>query len=174
MIQIYIQELSTYNNAVGIGKWINVEDFETEIKSLLEEATIILKEHSFYYGVDAEEFEIVDWECDIDINLNSIYQDIDKLKELNELLKELNQSDINKLRFMLNDGYDIKDIDSDSFDNIYTYNDWDEAVEEFIEYFLEVPEDSKIYGYIDYLAIQRDLEIDGYIEFDNNIYKNTA
>jgi len=173
MIQIYIQELATYNNAVPVGKWINVEDFETEILKLFEEATVVLKDNNFHYGVDAEEYEIVDWECEVDINLNSIYQDIDKLKELNELLSNLNPHELDKLRFLFDmNGMDVKDIDNDTFDNVYTYDDWDEAIEEFIEYFLEVPDDSKVYGYIDYSAVQRDLEIDGYTEYDNKIYKS--
>lgn len=173
MIQIYIQELATYNNAIPVGKWINVEEFETEILKLFEEATVVLKDNNFHYGVDAEEYEIVDWECEIDINLNSIYQDIDKLKELNELLTELNKDELDKLRFLFdNNGLDAKDIESDTFDNVYTYNDWDEAIEEFIEYFLEVPDDSKVYTYIDYSMVQRDLEIDGYTEYDNRIYKS--
>jgi len=173
MIQIYIQELFTYNNAVPVGKWMNVEDFETEILKLFEEATVVLKDNNFHYGLDAEEYEIVDWECEIDINLNSIYQDIDKLKELNELLTELNKEELDKLRFLFDmNGMDVKDIDNDTFDNVYTYNDWDEAIEEFIEYFLEVPDDSKIYGYINYSAVQRDLEIDGYTEYENRIYKS--
>ena len=50
MIQIYIQELATYNNAVGVGKWINVEDFDSEIKALFEEATEVLKNEDLYYG----------------------------------------------------------------------------------------------------------------------------
>lgn len=173
MIQIYIQELATYNNAVGVGKWINVEDFDTEILKLFEEATVVLKDNNYHYGVDAEEYEIVDWECEIDINLNSIYQDIDKLKELNELLTQLNKNELDILRFLFdNNGFDVKDIDSDTFNNVYTFDDWDEAIEEFIEYFLEVSGDSKIYNYIDYSAVQRDLEIDGYTEYDNKIYKS--
>ncbi|WP_428737649.1 antirestriction protein ArdA [Sulfurimonas sp.] len=171
MIRIYIQELSTYNNAVPVGKWINVEDFESEIHSILEEATIVLKENGYHYGVDAEEFEIVDWECDEGINLDSIAQSIEKLQALNELLQELSQEEIEKLKFLFNyHGYDLQNIDSDTLQNVYTYNEWDEAVEEFIELYLEVPEESKVYNYIDYQAIQRDLEIDGYIEYDNKIY----
>ena len=83
MIQIYIQELATYNSAVGVGKWINVEDFDSEIKALFEEATEVLKNEDLYYGVDAEEYEIVDWECEVNLDLKTIYQDIDKLQTLN-------------------------------------------------------------------------------------------
>lgn len=120
MIQIYIQELATYNNAVPVGKWINVDDFETEILKLFEEATVVLKDNNFHYEVDAEEYEIVDWECEVDINLNSIYQDIDKLKELNELLSNLNPYELDKLRFLFDmNGMDVKDIDNDTFDNAY-------------------------------------------------------
>lgn len=173
MIQIYIQELATYNNAVGVGKWINVEDFDTEIIKLFEEATVVLKDNNYHYGVDAEEYEIMDYECEIDINLNRIYRDIDKLKALNELLIELNQDELEKFQYLFNnEGLDIEEIDNDTFDSVYIYSEWDEAVEEFIEYFLEVPDDSKIYNYLDYSSIQRDLEMDGYIEYNSKIYKS--
>ncbi|MEA3354052.1 MAG: hypothetical protein U9Q33_09580 [Campylobacterota bacterium] len=39
------------------------------------------------------------------------------------------------------------------------YSDWDSAVEDFIEVFLDVPEDSKVYSYIYYDKIQRDHEV---------------
>ena len=171
MIQVYVQELATYNNAVGVGKWISIDNFDSELEQLFEEATRILKENGFYYGVDAEEYEIFDIECDVDINLNHIYQNIDKLKELNDLLMELDQGELDKLCYLFDNGYDIEDITPDSFDNVYTYENWDSAIEEFIEYFLEVTDNSSLYNYIDYEKIQRDLEIDGYTEYNNKVYK---
>jgi hypothetical protein len=171
MIQIYIQELATYNNAVGVGKWINVEDFDSEIKALFIEATEVLKSEDLYYDLDAEEYEIVDWECEVDIDLKNIYQDIDKLQTLNDLLNELDQNEIDKLGYLFNIGYDITDITADTLENVYSNSDWDEAVEEFIEYALDIPIDSKIYNYIDYDKIQRDLEIDGYTEYNGKIYR---
>jgi hypothetical protein len=171
MIQIYIQELATYNNAVGVGRWINVEDFDSEIKGLFVEATEVLKSEDLYYGVDAEEYEIVDWECEVDIDLNNIYQDIDKLQILNDLLNELNQNDIDKLGYLFSEGYDINDITIETIENIWSNENWDESVEEFIEYALDIQDDSKIYNYIDYDKIQRDLEIDGYTEYNGKIYR---
>ena len=171
MIQIYIQELATYNNAVGVGKWINVEDFDSEIKALFEEATEVLKSEDLYYGVDAEEYEIVDWECEVNLDLKTIYQDIDKLQTLNELLNELDQNEIDKLGYLFDIGCDITDITADTLENVYSNDNWDEAVEEFIEYGLDIPVDSKIYNYIDYDKIQRDLEIDGYTEYNGKIYR---
>ena len=171
MIQIYIQELATYNSAVGVGKWINVEDFDSEIKALFEEATEVLKNEDLYYGVDAEEYEIVDWECEVDIDLKNIYQDIDKLQTINDLLNELDQDEIDKLGYLLDIGCDITDITIDTLENVWSNSDWDEAVEEFIEYALDIPIDSKIYNYIDYDKIQRDLEIDGYTEYNGKIYR---
>ena len=49
----------------------------------------LLKNGDLYYGVDAEEYEIVDWECEVDIDLKNIYQDIDKLQTINDLLNEI-------------------------------------------------------------------------------------
>ena len=171
MIQIYIQELATYNSAVGVGKWINVEDFDSEIKALFIEATEVLKSEDLYYDLDAEEYEIVDWECEVDIDLKNIYQDIDKLQTINDLLNELDQDEIDKLGYLLDIGCDITDITIDTLENVWSNSDWDEAVEEFIEYGLDIPVDGKIYNYIDYDKIQRDLEIDGYTEYNNKIYR---
>jgi antirestriction protein len=171
MIQIYIQELATYNNAVGVGKWINVEDFDSEIEVLFEEATEVLKSEDLHYGVDAEEYEIVDWECEVDIDLKNIYQDIDKLKTLNELLLELDQNEIDKLGYLMDIGCDITDITVDTIDNVYSNESWDEAIEEFIEYGLDIPMESMVNSYLDYDKIQRDLEIDGYTEYNGKVYR---
>ena len=130
MIKVYVQELSTYNNAIGVGKWIDVDEFDTKVEELFCEATIILKEHGYHNGYDAEEYEIVDWECEVDINLNSIYHDIKALQELNELLKDSNADEIDKICFLVEEGYTIKSIASDTIDNVYTYENFDVAVEE--------------------------------------------
>ena len=131
MIKIYVQELATYNNAIGLGKWVDVENFDKEIDSIFQEATELLKLAGYHYGVDAEEYEIVDWECDIDgINLDSCYQDINKLKELNEILINSNTDELEKIKYLLYEGYQIKDITSDAMDDIYIYDTWDETIEE--------------------------------------------
>lgn len=173
MIKIYVQELATYNNAIGLGRWVAVEDFNKEIESIFEEATELLKSAGYYYGVDTEEYEIVDWECDIDgINLDSCYQDIDKLKELNEILLNSSEDELEKIKYLLYEGHPIKDITSDVMDDIYIYDTWDETIEDFVELYLEVPEDSKLYNYIDYSRVQRDLEMEGFSEYHNKIFKN--
>lgn len=172
MIKVYVQELATYNNAVGVGKWVDVENFEDEVESLYEEATEILKEHGYHNGNDAEEYEIVDWECEEDISLNNIYQNIEALKELNELLMNSSKDDIKKISFLMEEGYDINQLDSDSLENVFIYEDWDTTIDEFIEYYLQVPTDGVIVNYIDYDKIQRDLEMDGYVEYDSRVYKN--
>lgn len=172
MIKVYVQELATYNNAVGIGKWVDVENFENEVESLYEEATEVLKEHGYHNGNDAEEYEIFDWDCEVDINLNYVYQDIEALKELNELLINASKEDIKKISFLMDSGYGINQIDSDSLENVYIYEDWNTAIDEFIEYYLEIPTDGVLINYIDYEKIQNDLEMDGYMEHDDKIYKN--
>jgi hypothetical protein len=172
MIKVYVQELATYNNAVGVGKWVDVENFENEVESLYEEATEVLKEHGYHNGNDAEEYEIFDWDCEVDINLNYVYQDIEALKELNELLINVSKEDIKKISFLMDSGYGINQIDSDSLENVYIYEDWNTAIDEFIEYYLEIPTDGVIINYIDYEKIQNDLEMDGYMEHDDKIYKN--
>ena len=47
MIKIYVQELATYNNAISVGRWIEVSEFDSELESLFEEATEALKEHGY-------------------------------------------------------------------------------------------------------------------------------
>ena len=70
------------------------------------------------------------------------------------------------------EGYSIDQIDDEALDGIISYENWDAAIEDFIENFLEVPENSAIYVYIDYDKVQRDLEIDRYVEFKGTIFAN--
>ena len=70
------------------------------------------------------------------------------------------------------EGYSIDQIDDEALDGIISYENWDTAIEDFIENFLEVPENSAIYVYIDYDKVQRDLEIDRYVEFKGTIFAN--
>ena len=173
MIKVYVQELATYNNCCGVGKWINIDNFDIELDELYIEATQVLKNEGYYYGVDAEEYEIFDWECEADINLNSIYQDTDTLKKLNELLLECDDTEIQVIAYLLDNGYSIKQIDRDKINEVRVYDSWDEAIEEYIEYFLCIESDSTIYNYIDYSKIQRDLEIENYCESNGKIYYNS-
>jgi antirestriction protein len=170
MIRVYVQELATYNAAYGVGKWVEVSAFEDELVTLFEKATLVLKENNNHYGVDAEEYEIVDWECDIDINLDAIYTDIKALQALDELLENASEHDIKKIGYLLYEGYSIDQIDDEAFDGIVTYESWDEAIEDFIENYLDVPDNSAIHYYLDYSKIQRDLEIDRYVEYKGTIF----
>ena len=172
MIRVYVQELATYNSMYGVGKWIEVNEFEHELQNLFKEATLVLKEANNHFGIDAEEYEIVDWECDVDINLDSIYTDIKALQKLEELLENASEHDIQKIGYLLYEGYSIDQIDDEALDGIISYESWDAAIEDFIENFLEVPENSAIYVYIDYDKVQRDLEIDRYVEFKGTIFAN--
>ena len=174
MIKVYVQELATYNNAVGIGKWINVENFESEVDELLEEATEVLKEEGYYYGVDAEEWEIFDYECEADIDIKNIYQDVDTLKKLNDLLLECDETEIQAIDFLMDEGYCIDQIDKDIISEVRIYETWDEAIDEFIEYYLCIENSNNLYSYLDYSKIQRDLEIEGYCERDGNVFYNIS
>jgi len=170
MIQIYVQELSTYNSAIGVGEWMNVSDFDTKLPELMKRATEVLIENGYYNGYEAEEYEILDWECDVDINLDSIYGDIKTLKELNELLKESNEDEIKKISFLMAEGCSVKDL-KDAIDEVYYYPDWDEACDEFIELYLQINVDEKVYPYIDFQKVQRDLEYSGeFSEYNGEVY----
>ncbi len=172
MIRVYVQELATYNSMYGVGKWIEVSEFEYELQNLFKEATFVLKEANNHFGIDAEEYEIVDWECDVDINLDSIYTDIKALQKLEELLENASEHDIQKISYLLYEGYTIDQIDDEALDGIITYESWDVDIEDFIDNFLEIPDNSAIYVYIYYDKIQRDLEIDRYVEFKGTIFAN--
>lgn len=167
MIQVYVQELTTYNNAIGVGRWIDVDNFDAELKDLLNEATNVLKEEGYYYGVECEEWEIVDYECEVDIDLKNIYQDIDTLKELNDLLLELNDTEIKVVGFLLDEEFSLDQIDKDKIEEVRVFESWDDAIDEFIEFYLCIDDGSSIHSYLDYSKIQRDLEIEGYCENNN-------
>lgn len=170
MIQVYVQELATYNNGIGVGKWINVDSFESELEELLEEATEALKEHGYYYGVDAEEWEIFDYECEANIDIKNFYQDIETLKKLNDILLECDETQIKIIDYLLDEGYGVDQLDSDLISEVFIYESWDYAIEDFIEHFLCIENNSNVYTYLDYEKIQRDLEIEGYSEYDGQIF----
>lgn len=166
MIQVYVQTLSSLGTFLG--DWIDVESFDTGLAHLLENANIQIREQGIFEEI--EEWEIVDYECDYDINLRHYYRDIERLKEISELLNELDNNEIDILNFLLDMGYGIEQVDKDRLNEVRVYDSWHEAVDEFIEYYLEVPEDSNIHSYLNYEKIQRDLEIEGYSEVNNKVF----
>lgn len=172
MIRVYVQELGTYNMGVSVGKWVDVSDFDNQLEKIFEEAVLAVSEINYRGNFTPEEYEIVDYECDADINLYNIYQDIESLKYLDNLLNESSDYEIKIIGYMLENGYDLKQINQDTIYEVQIYNDWDEAVEDFIEIFLDVPSDSKVYNYMDYDKVQRDLEYEGYCEVGGNVFRD--
>lgn len=173
-IRVYVQELGSYNMGLSVGKWIEVSEFDTQLEKLFEEAVLAITGLSLVgnFVPVAEEYEIVDYETDYDINLDSIYQDIEQMKYMDTLLSNATDYEIKVISYMLDNGYDIKQINSDSIYEVYMYDNWDEAVEDFIEVFLDVPEDSKVHSYIDYDKVQRDLEYEGYCEVGGSVFRD--
>lgn len=172
MIRVYIEELGTYNMGISVGKWVEVSNFDSELEKIFEEAISEIANLKYNGSFVPEEYEIVDYECEVDINLYNIYQDIESLKYLDSLLNESSDYEIKVMNYMLENGYDLKQITQDSIYEVQIYNDWDEAVEDFIEIFLDVPNDSKVYNYLDYKKVQTDLEYEGYCEIGGNVFKD--
>lgn len=172
MIKVYVEELGTYNMGISVGKWVEVSNFDSELEKIFEEAVSEITNLNYQGSFVPEEYEIVDYECEVDINLYNIYQDIESLKYLDSLLNESSDYEIKVMNYMLENGYDLKQITQDSIYEVQVYNDWDEAVEDFIEIFLDVPNDSKVYNYLDYKKVQTDLEYEGYLEINDNVFKD--
>jgi antirestriction protein len=125
---------------------------------------------------DHEEYFITDYEADITIDE---YDDIYTLNELAESLDTLREEDLLKLKLLVYEGYNEREVLLNGLDNydvdIYDYsNDTSFAdIYELLAYdmvqeglFGDIP--SHLENYIDYSAIGRDLSCD-YVEFEHGV-----
>lgn len=147
-IRIFITNLAKYNEGYLVGKWVTLPLSEDE---LWAEVKAVL-------GDDEEHF-ITDYEAPFRIEE---YDSITDLNKLAEELEGMDDVDIKKALFLVNEqGYTFDDairkVDDVDFYPDMTLKD---MAEQFVDegLFGEIPD--KIQGYIDYEAIARDLRFD--------------
>lgn len=178
-MEIYITDLQAYSEGYLVGKWVKLPLTPFELSQVISE---VLNEGEFHSGTDEhEEVFITDYEAPIVIGE---HDDISRLNELAEMLEELDDNDLLKLKFLSSEGYNERDALDNGLDtyevDIYDYRDnssftdtFELLASDFVDegLFGEIPKSFQ--NYIDYEAIARDLRFD-YTEFETNVIGRVA
>lgn len=150
-LNVYVANLGKYNEGELVGAWfslpINIDEVEEKI-GLTDEY---------------EEYAIHDYELPVDI---PEYISLTELNRMAELLEELPENIYNNLDVIMSEWFNTVDEVHENMDNIYFYSgcsDMTELARHFVEeegmFAGEVSE--KIYKYIDYNALGRDIDLEG-------------
>ena len=155
LLNIYIANLAAYNSGYLVGEWLNLPATDEEIAETLERIGC---------GENGAEHAIHDYESDFDIHVDE-YDNIDELNELAQELADLDEYEQNKIFAYMeaissNITEAIENADRcELYENCESLEDLArELVSEGC--FGNIPD--SITNYIDYDAIARDLDFDGY------------
>ena len=162
--KIYVACLSSYNNGILHGEWIDVEDYE----QLQEEVNRILKESPMN---DAEEWAIHDFEGFGNIKIEE-YDGLEHVAELAEALVNLNETETTVFEYLY-DNYDLEDaVEKMEEVNIFEGSRSDYA-QEITEECNDVPD--YLVNYIDYDRMGRDMEYNSEIvEIEHDVFITNA
>jgi hypothetical protein len=163
-MEIYITDLSAYNEGHLVGRWIKLPLTPFELSQALSE---VLSEGEIISGTsNHEEVFITDYEAEIVIGE---YDDIARLNELAEAMEDFSDDDLLKLRFLSYEGYNEREVIDQGIDtydvDIYDYRDnksftdtFELLASDFIDegLFGEIPKALEFY--IDYERIARDFQ----------------
>jgi antirestriction protein len=178
-MEIYITDLSAYNEGYLVGRWIKLPLAKEELSQALSE---VLSEGEIISGTsNHEEVFITDYEAEIVIGE---YDDIARLNELAEAMEDFSDDDLLKLRFLSYEGYNEREVIDQGIDtydvDIYDYRDnksftdtFELLASDFIDegLFGEIPKALEFY--IDYERIARDLRME-YCEYEPNVIGRVA
>lgn len=165
--KIFLTDLAAYNEGHLVGKWIDLPISNYDWSFALNE---VLTEGEHISGSeDHEEWFITDYEAEFDIDE---YSDIDTLNEMATAFNALDESDMIKVKYLIEyHGYNTMDA-IDKIEDVEIYEDMnlEQLAEQFVDegLFGSIPE--TIAYYIDYDAIARDLGYD-YDTYENNIMR---
>jgi len=179
MIKVFITDLSAYNKGHLVGQWIQLPlPQESLAQAILE---VLSEGESVSGSCGHEEIFITDTEAEIAIGE---YDNIHRLNELAEAIESFSDEDLLKLRFLVYEGYNEREVVDNGLDSyeveIYDYrenNSFTDTFEllasDFVDegLFGEIPK--ALEYYIDYGAIARDLRMD-YCEFEPNVIGRMA
>ncbi len=179
MIEIYITDLSAYNEGELVGRWIRLPLSEEKLSEAISE---VLSDGEFECdSTNHEEVFVSDYEAPIVIGE---YDDIYRLNELAEEMQNFSDDDLLKLKFLSYEGYNERDVIDNGLDtyevDIYDYRDdksftdtFELLAQDFVDegLFGEIPKSLEFY--IDHSAIARDLRMD-YSEFESNVIGRVA
>ncbi|MCK5111673.1 MAG: antirestriction protein ArdA [Arcobacteraceae bacterium] len=176
MISIYITDLAAYNSGYLIGEWVKLPIPE---KSLLDKINQILTTGANVcnYGFHEEIF-ITDYEFEC----SEIFQidEYDSVLDLNEKalkLQELNEHQLKAVSFLMGQSI-VSELDEaiEKSDEVIIHTDltmFDVACSFIEECYGEVISalPSIILDAINYNYIASELELDGYVEIDGDVYE---
>ena len=179
MIEIFITDLSAYNEGHLVGRWIKLPFSEEKLSEALNE---VLREGEIISGTDNhEEIFITDYEAEIAIDE---YDNIEKLNEIAEVMQSYSKDDLLRLKFLSHEGFDEREVIENGVENydvdIYDYSS-DTSFTDVYELLAYDMVEEGLFGcvpknfenYIDYSAIGRDLSYD-YTEFEHGILGRVA
>lgn len=156
-IRIYLANLAAYNRGMLVGKWF---DLPNDVPEMVKEVMTLPGS-----APGDEEWAIHDYEAPFEIEE---YDNLDDLNELAERLESLDEDyDLPRVLFLVNTiGMEWSEA-LDSYEDVTFYPDMtlEDLVYEFLEEGIYSPESLEYY--IDYEAIGRDLQMDGYYEDDD-------
>jgi len=174
MIDIFITDLSAYNQGSLVGRWVSLPLAKDKLSQSITE---VLREGEKVSGSDGhEEVFITDYEAEI---LIGEYDNIERLNELAEAMQNYSDDDLLKLKLLIYEGFNQRDISDNGIENydvdIYDFTD-NNSFTDIFELLAEQFVDEGLFGcvppnfvnYINYSAIGRDLSCD-YTEFEHGV-----
>lgn len=151
-IRIYVASLAKYNSGRLVGTWIDLpaDDLWEQIEDMLD---------------GDEEWAIHDYEAPFSISEN------ENLDELNEIAELDEDSDLPRLAFLVEQGYNL-DFALEHYEDVVFYSGMTlvNVAEELVNYgrYGTVPE--KILPYIDFGMVVLELDVDGYSERSDGVF----
>lgn len=172
MINIYITDLSAYNNGHLIGEWVSLPMDEEDLRAKINE--ILLAGSQVCEDDEHEEMFITDFECDF-LEIGE-YADPFQLNEIAEQAESLSEYEIKAVKFLLNN-YLVKDFNEalEKYEEVIIHESTtlEDLAYEFVNECYGIDSlPSIIANNIDYEKIGREMEMDGnYYEVEGDIYE---
>lgn len=163
-MKIFLANLGKYNEGKLIGEWVELPASSEELQEVFDRIGI---------NEEYEEYFITDYECDI-CKVGE-YDNLDKLNEIAEQIKELGEEESEVVKALISElGYTldeaIKKVNSGDYRIYYDCENMEDVAYQVVDecgYLNNVPDG--IARYFDYESFGRDLEIEGrYIFLDDS------
>lgn len=159
-MKIFLTNLGKYNEGELVGEWVELPVSHEELQKVFERIGI---------NEEYEEYFITDYECDL-YEVGE-YENIDKLNDIAERIKELDEEKSNVVRALiqkLDYNEAIEKVNNGDYRIYYDCDDMADVAYHVVEecgYLENVPDD--VARYFDYESFGRDLKIEGsYIFLD--------
>lgn len=171
-MEIFITDLAAYNAGYLIGQWVSLpmdtQDLHAKIAEILASGAEVCGDG------EHEEMFITDYECDF-IEIGE-YDDPFELNVMAEKVESLSDYEVKAVKFLLKN-YLVQDFDEaiEKYDDVIIHEDttMEDLAYEFVNECYNLNSLPLIISNnIDYIAIGREMELDGrYFEEDGDIYE---